>query len=200
MEEGKVTALVQPGEFEDLLTEVVRNGAQQLLAHAVEAEVCAFLDLHCGLATTEGHQRLVRHGYLPERSVQTGIGPVAVKQPRVRDRGIDGGKIRFNPSIIPKYARRSRSLDALIPALYLSGISSGNFQEALAALLGKDAPNLSPAVLRKLKADWKHDLQAWQQRDLSARRYVCIWADGVYLQARMETEKPRLRLKSSVYW
>ena len=189
MEEGKVTALVQPGEIEDLLTEVVRNGAQQLLAHAVEAEVSAFLDLHLGMTTADGRRRLVRHGYLPERSVQTGIGPVPVRQPRIRDRGDEGGKIRFNSSIVPKYARRSRSLDALIPALYLSGISSGNFQEALAALLGKDAPNLSPAVLRKLKADWRHDLRAWQRRDLSARRYVYIWADGVYLQARMETEK-----------
>ena len=189
MDESKVTALVQPGEFEDLLTEVLRDGAQQLLAHAVEAEVSAFLDLHLGLATADGHRRLVRHGHLPERSVQTGIGAVPVRQPRIRDRGAEGGKIRFNSSIVPKYARRSRSLDALIPALYLSGISSGNLQEALTALLGKDAPNLSPPVLRKLKADWKHDLQTWQRRDLSARRYVYIWADGVYLQARMETEK-----------
>ena len=167
----------------------MRLGAQQLLAHAVEAEVETFLNLHSGLATAEGHRRLVRHGYLPERSVQTGIGAVPIKQPRVRDRSDEDVKIRFNSSIVPKYARRSRSLDALIPALYLSGISSGNFQEALAALLGKDAPNLSPAVLRKLKADWRHDLQTWQRRDLSARRYVYIWADGVYLQARMETEK-----------
>lgn len=188
MEENTVTALVQPGEFKDLLTQVLRNGAQQLLAHAVEAEVSAFLDLYSGLATAEGHKRLVRHGHLPERSVQTGIGSVPVRQPRVRDRG-DGEKIRFNSSILPKYARRSRSLDALLPALYLSGISSGNLQEALSALLGKDAPNLSPAVLRKLKADWQDDLLAWQRRDLSARRYVYIWADGVYLQARMETEK-----------
>ena len=102
------------------MTEVLRNGAQQLLAHAVEAEVSAFLGLHSDLGTEEGRRRLVRHGHLPERSVQTGIGPVPVKQPRIRDRGDDGGKIRFNSSIVPKYARRTRSLDALLPALYLT--------------------------------------------------------------------------------
>jgi transposase-like protein len=115
---------------------------------------------------------------------------VSVQQPRVRDRSGDGAvPIRFSPSILPPYARRTKSLDALIPVLYLRGISSGDFQEALAALLGKDAPNLSPAVLGRLKGRWREEFERWQQRDLSARRYVYIWADGVYLQARMEPEK-----------
>ena len=166
----------------------LRQGARKLLAQAVEAEVTDFLSAHADLTTEDGRQRLVRHGHLRERTIQTGIGPVDVQQPRVRDRG-HGEKIRFSPAILPRYARRSKSLDALIPILYLRGISSGDFQEALSALLGEDAPNLSPAVLGRLKAAWKVELERWQQRDLSARRYVYIWADGVYLQARMEVEK-----------
>ncbi len=189
MKDDTVVALRQPGEFEDLLTDVLRQGARKLLAQAVEAEIADFLAAHADLTTEDGRQRLVRHGHLPERTIQTGIGSVEVQQPRVRDRGSDGEKIRFSPSILPPYARRSRSLDALIPILYLRGISSGDFQEALSALLGKDAPNLSPAVLGRLKSAWKEEFDRWQKRDLSARRYVYIWADGVYLQARMEVEK-----------
>jgi transposase-like protein len=189
MTEDTVVTLRQPGEFEDLLTDVLRRGACKLLAQAVEAEVADFLAAHADLTTEEGRQRLVRHGHLPERTIQTGIGSVEVQQPRVRDRGSDGEKIRFSPAILPPYARRSKSLDALIPILYLRGISSGDFQEALSALLGKEAPNLSPAVLGRLKAQWKQEFERWQQRDLSARRYVYVWADGVYLQARMEVEK-----------
>jgi transposase-like protein len=189
VEKDTVVTLRQPGEFEDLLTDVLRQGARKLLAQAVEAEVADFLAAHTDLTTEDGRQRLVRHGHLPGRTIQTGIGSVEVQQPRVRDRGSDGEKIRFSPSILPPYARRSRSLDALIPILYLRGISSGDFQEALSALLGKDAPNLSPAVLGRLKSAWKEEFERWQQRDLSARRYVYIWADGVYLQARMEVEK-----------
>jgi transposase-like protein len=189
LENDTVVALRQPGEFEDLLTDVLRQGARKLLARAVEAEVADFLATHADLTTEDGRQRLVRHGHLPERTIQTGIGSVEVQQPRVRDRGSNGEKIRFSPAILPPYARRSKSLDALIPILYLRGISSGDFQEALSALLGKDAPNLSPAVLGRLKASWKEEFERWRQRDLSARRYVYIWADGVYLQARMEVEK-----------
>ena len=189
MKDDTVVALRQPGDFEDLLTDVLRQGARKLLAQAVEAEVADFLAAHADLTTENGRQRLVRHGHLPARTIQTGIGSVEVQQPRVRDRGGDGEKIRFSPAILPRYARRSKSLDALIPILYLRGISSGDFQEALSALLGKDAPNLSPAVLVRLKAAWKEEFERWQQRDLTARRYVYIWADGVYLQARMEVEK-----------
>jgi transposase-like protein len=189
VENDTVVALRQPGEFEDLLTDVLRQGARKLLAQAVEAEVADFLAGHADLTTEDGRHRLVRHGHLPERTIQTGIGSVEVQQPRVRDRESNGEKIRFSPAILPPYARRSKSLDALIPILYLRGISSGDFQEALSALLGKDAPNLSPAALGRLKAAWKEEFERWQQRDLSAKRYVYIWADGVYLQARMEVEK-----------
>ena len=190
MPDDTVVALRQPGDFTDPLTDILRHGARQLLAQAVEAEVTAFFATHAELASEDGRQRLVRHGHLPERTIQTGIGPVEVRQPRVRDRGAaDGNHIRFSPTILPPYARRTSSLDALLPVLYLRGISTGDFQEALAALLGKEAPNLSPAVLTRLKAGWQEEFDRWKRRDLSARRYVYIWADGVYLQGRMEPDK-----------
>jgi putative transposase len=190
MEENKILTLRQPGEVADPLTEVLRNGARALLAQAVEAEVAEALAAHAHLTTDDGHRRLVRHGHMPERIIQTGIGPVTVRQPRVRDRGAaNGERIRFSSTLLPPYARRTKSLDALLPILYLRGISTGDMQEALAALLGKDAPNLSPSVLARLKTGWQEEFERWKRRDLSARRYVYIWADGVYLQARMEPDK-----------
>ncbi len=123
--------------------------------------------------------------------VQTGIGALELRRPKVRDRAADvasGEKIRFTSHILPKWARRSRSLDALLPVLYLRGISTGDFQDALSAILGAEAPNLSPGVISRLTAEWETEYERWQRRDLSARRYVCIWADGVYLQVRMEPE------------
>ena len=130
----------------------------------------------------------MRHGHGPERAIQTGVGPVAVRRAKVRDRGKVSAaeKIRFTSSILPKWARRTKSRDALLPVLYLRGISTGDFREALAALLGKGAANLSPAAITRLVAEWQADYAAWLKRDLSARRYVYVWADGVYLQARME--------------
>jgi putative transposase len=187
-----VTKLIQPGAFDDPLTEVLRNGARALLAQAVEAEVADFLARHADLKTEEGYQRVVRHGHLPEREVMTGIGPVTVRQPRVRDRGAGAeatDRIRFTPMILPPYARRSRSLEVLLPVLYLKGISTGDFEEALAALLGKDAPGLSASTIARLKEVWIDEHARWQKRDLSARRYVYVWADGIYLQARLEDEK-----------
>jgi putative transposase len=128
------------------------------------------------------------HGHGPERLIQTGIGPVEVSRVKIRDRGAtsEADRIRFTSAILPKWARRTKSLDALLPILYLRGLSTGDFQEALSALLGKDAPNLSPSVISRLTADWQAEYERWQSRDLSAQRYVYVWADGVYLQARME--------------
>ena len=138
MSNDNVFKLIQPGAFDDRLTEVLRQGARTLLAQAVEAEVADFLAKHVGLRTEDGRQRLVRHGHLPEREIMTGIGAVAVRQPRVRDRGAaaDGAeRIRFTPVILPPYMRRSKSIETLLPILYLKGISTGDFSEALAALL-----------------------------------------------------------------
>jgi transposase-like protein len=189
MENSTVTPLVQPGSFADLLTEVLRSGAQRLLAHAVEAEVSVFIAGHADERLDDGRARIVRHGHLPERDIQTGIGPVRVQQPRVRDRGMDGSaRIHFSPSILPKHARRTKSLDAVLPILYLKGISSGSFQDALSALLGPAAPNLSSDTILRLRKGWEEELTQWRARDLSARRYVYIWADGIYFQARMEDQ------------
>ena len=186
-----VVSLRQPDRLDDdPLTDILRQGARQLLAQAVEAEVEAFLAAMKGERLADGRDRLVRHGHGPERQVQTGIGPVAVQRVRVRDRGADAGgeRIRFTSTILPRWARRTRSLDAVLPVLYLRGLSMGDFQEALGALLGKEAPNLSPSVIARLRAEWEADYARWQRRDLSVRRYVYVWADGVYLQARMEPQ------------
>jgi putative transposase len=190
IEPSKLVRLRQPDDIDDPLTEVLRAGARRLLVRAVELEAEAFLTGLQELKLPDGRARLVRHGHGPERQVQTGIGPVTVAQVKMRDRGAatEQDRIRFSSAILPKWARRTRSLDALLPVLYLRGVSTGDFQEALSALLGKDAPNLSPPVVGRLTAEWQADYERWQGRDLSARRYVYIWADGVYLQARMEDQ------------
>jgi len=186
--DSNVLQFRQPDAIDDPLNELAREGARRILAQALIAEADAFVSLWQDARLPDGRDRVVRHGHGPERAIQTGIGPVAVRRAKVRDRGevLAAEKIRFTSSILPKWARRTKSLDALLPILYLRGVSTGDFQEALAALLGKDAPNLSPAVITRLTAEWQAEYDAWQKRDLSARRYVYVWADGVYLQARME--------------
>ena len=189
MSNDNVIKLIQPGTFTDHLTEILRNGACALLTQAVEAEVAEFLTKHADLKTGDGHRRVVRHGRLPKREIMTGIGPVAVRQPRVRDRETGAGdpeRIRFTPTILPPYARRSKSLEMLIPILYLKGVSTGDFEEALAALLGKDAPGLSASTIARLKEVWIDEYKRWNERDLSTKRYVYVWADGIHLQARLE--------------
>lgn len=158
---------------------------------ALKAEADGFVAQFSEDRLADGRRRVVRHGTGTERVIQTGIGPIDVRRQKVRDRATDvpaAAKVRFTSSILPKWARRSKSLDALLPALYLRGISTGDFQEALSAILGADAPSLSPGVIARLTTGWQEEYDRWQGRDLSARRYVYIWADGVYLQARMEPE------------
>ena len=192
--DSNVVRLRQPDEIDDPLTDVLRAGARQLLAQAVELEAEAFLSGMRDLKLPDGRARLVRHGHGPERLIQTGIGPVAVSRVKIRDRGAASAaeRVRFSSSILPKWARRTRSLDALLPVLHLRGVSTGEFGEALAALLGRDAPNLSPSVIARLTAEWQAGYVRWQGRDLSARRCVHVWADGVYLQARMEDHAERM--------
>ena len=186
--DSTVSAFRHPDTIDDPLTTVLRDDARRLLAEAIEAEASAFLAAMKDERLTDGRARFVRHGHGPERTIQTGIGPVPVKRAKVRDRGTDNGgeRVPFTSAILPKWARRTTSLDALLPVLHLRGLSTGDFQEALSALLGKDAPNLSPSLIARLKDDWQADYDRWQHRDLSARHYVYVWADGVYLQARME--------------
>ena len=192
MKDDTVVSLRQPGTFsDDPLTDILRAGARQLLAQAIEAEVEGHIVAHAELTDAQGRRRVVRHGYLPEREIQTGLGAVRVKAPRVRDRDPEapGGRIGFTSSILPRYLRRSKSMEELLPWLYLKGISSGDFGEALAALLGPDAPGLTASTISRLKALWWDEYEAWQQRDLSARRYVYFWADGIYFSPRMDHDK-----------
>ena len=172
----------------DPLTDILREGARRLIEQAVEAELQVLLDETNHLVDDRGRRRIVRNGHLPERSIQTGIGAVPVNVPRVHDRSGENGRIRFSSSILPKYVRRTRSLEALIPWLYLKGISTGDFSEALAALLGRDAPGLAPATISRLKTSWQADLETWKRRDLTGRHYVYFWADGVYFNVRMDQD------------
>jgi transposase-like protein len=189
MTDTNVFQFPQPGAFADPLTEVLRSGARALLAQAVEAEVTTLLERHADEVTDDGRRRLVRHGHLPAREIMTGIGPVAVRCPRVRDRVGEGcERIRFSSAILPPYARRSKSLEVLIPILYLKGISTGDFEEALVALLGKDAGGLSASTVARLKDAWSEERVRWSKRDLSAKRYVYFWVDGIHVQARLEDE------------
>ena len=187
MTDTNVFQLSQPGTFTDPLTEVLRTGARALLAQALEAEVSSLLSCHADKLTDNGRRRLVRHGHLPAREIMTGIGPVAVHCPRVRDRGSEGcERIRFSSAILPPYARRSKSLEVLIPILYLKGISTGDFEDALIALLGRDAGGLSAATIGRLKEAWSEEHARWSKRDLSTKRYIYFWVDGIHVQARLE--------------
>jgi putative transposase len=174
--------------FDDPLTDILRQGARRLLSAALEAEVQSFLKQYKEINDDKGCQRLVRNGYLPEREIQTGIGQVPVRAPRIRDRQPDSpqGRIRFTSAIVPPYLRRTKSIETLLPWLYLKGISTGDFTEALTALLGKDAPGLSAATIGRLKTIWQDEYKQWQQRDLSKKRYVYLWADGIYCNVRMD--------------
>jgi transposase-like protein len=167
----------------DALTEVLRSGARELLQQAVEGEVAEFIARHRELKDERERQRVVRNGYKPERTIQTGIGEVAVKAPRVRDRE---GEIKFRSSILPAYLRRTRSIEELLPWLYLKGLSTGDFSTALAALLGKDARGLSAATISRLKEGWKVEYERWSKRSLAGKEYVYLWADGVHFGVRLE--------------
>ena len=172
-----------PNEVRDALTEVLREGARTLLAQAIEAEVAEFLAGHADKRDAAGRARLVRNGHLPERTVQTGLGAVTVKAPRVRDRA---GQLRFASSILPPYLRRTKTIEELLPWLYLKGISTGGFSDALAALLGRDAPGLSAGTISRLKAVWEAEHAQWEKRSLVHKRYVYLWVDGIHFGVRME--------------
>jgi transposase-like protein len=170
----------------DVLTDLLRDGARRLLAEAIEAEVAAWIDAHAHLKDDAGRQQVVRNGHLPERAIQTGAGAIEVRQPRVRDRRPAGQREAFTPVVLPPYLRRTKSLEELIPWLYLKGISTGDFSEALRAILEPDAPNLSATTVTRLKAVWERDHQAWSKRSLAGRHYVYVWADGVHFNIRLE--------------
>jgi transposase-like protein len=192
MEEDSVVRLLRPGSSiaDDPLLAVLRDGARRMLMQAIEAEVDGFLVACAELVDDQGRRRVVRNGHGPERQLQTGIGPIAVRRPKVRDRGADdAARIRFTSAVLPAYLRRTKNVEELLPWLYLKGISTGQFEEALAALLGSDAPGLSATTVRRLTAAWHEEHERWRTRDLSARRYVYLWADGVYFTPRLEHDR-----------
>lgn len=181
-------ALPLPSEH-DVLTDLLRRGAKQLLADAVQAEVAAYLAARSHLLDDAGRQQVVRNGFLPQRTILTGIGAVEVKQPRVQDRRPAQEREKFSSAILPPYLRKTRSIEELIPWLYLKGISTGDFSEALAAILGPQAKGLSAATITRLKAVWAEEYDAWRKRSLSGKHYVYVWADGVHFNIRLEEDR-----------
>jgi putative transposase len=169
-----------------VLEDVIRDGARQLLQAALEAEVADHIERFSMMRDTNGHRLVVRNGCKPERAIQTGIGPVRIQQPRVADHGADSA---FTSRLLPPYMRRVPSVDALIPALYLHGVSTGDFGEALTAIMGPQAAGLSATNIVRLKEGWKQEYEAWQKRDLSGKHYVYVWADGVYFNVRLEDDR-----------
>jgi transposase-like protein len=172
----------------DVLTEILRQGAQKMLATAIENEVVEYIAEHENQRDACGYRLVVRNGWLPARTIQTGVGPVEVEQPRVNDKRIDenGQRIHFSSKILPPYLRRTKSIDELIPWLYLKGISTGDFTEALQALLGPQAPGLSATNIVRLKESWQQEWADWSKRSLEGKYYVYLWADGVYFNIRLE--------------
>jgi putative transposase len=183
MTQDNLISLKLPSEsFDDALTQLVRQGARQIIAQAVEAELAEFLVQYQDLKDEQGRQAVVRNGYLPQRTVTTGVGEVEVQVPKVRDR--TGSGIKFNSLLLPPYLKRSRSIEEVLPWLYLKGVSTGDFAEALTSLLGDEVKGLSANTISRLKTKWSDEHKQWQQRSLKSKRYVYVWADGVYFNIR----------------
>lgn len=191
MSEDNIIEFTNPAKpvVQDQLTEFLRINAAKLLQAALEAEVEELINNFKQSKIDNTKQRIVRNGYLPERDIKTGIGDIPVKVPRVRDRAEVDEPVVFESELIPKYMRRTVTLDLMLPILYLKGISTNDFQDALAPMLGENSKTISPGVISSLKKSWYTDFQQWQKSDLSKKKYVYFWADGVYLQARMESDK-----------
>ena len=190
MQESTTSTVAFPSSSaKDVMTEILREGAQQMLAAAVEAEVADWIDRHAHVKDDQGHRQVVRNGHLPERTITTGIGEVQVRQPRVRDRRPDGEKEKFTSKILPPYLRKTKSIEDLIPWLYLKGVSTGEFPEALAALLGPDAAGLSATTVTRLKSHWEQEYAQWNKRSLEGKRYVYVWADGIHFNIRLEKDR-----------
>ncbi len=182
MKNDNVIPLEKPVENEDLLTAMLRQGAKDLISRAVQAELTEFLAQYQDVVDDQGRRSVVRNGYQPAREIMTGIGPVDIKVPKTRDKSGQG--IHFRSDLLPPYIKRSKSLETVLPWLYLKGISTGDFSEALASLLGEDAKGISAGTISRLKQAWIQEHDVWRQRDLSGQRYVYIWADGIYFNIR----------------
>lgn len=173
----------------DVLSSVLREGAQRMLAQAIQAEVESYLSERSGLVNEAGHRQVVRNGSMPERTIMTGIGPINVMQPRVLDRRPQEEAETFSSRILPPYLRKTKSIDELIPWLYLKGVSTGDFQEALQALVGPQAAGLSASTITRLKSIWEAEQSEWSKRSLEGKQYVYVWADGVHFNIRLEEDR-----------
>ena len=190
MQEGTTqTVSLSSTTTSDALTEILREGAQRMLATAIEAEAADWVERHSHLSDDKGRRQVVRNGYLPERKITTGLGEIEVQQPRVHDRRSERERERFTSKILPPYLRKTKSIEELIPWLYLKGVSTSDFSEALAALLGPDATGLSASTVTRLKSCWEDEYHEWSQRSLAERQYVYVWADGIHFNIRLEEDR-----------
>jgi putative transposase len=189
MQEVTTTTLTFPSTSRDALTEILRQGAQAMLTTAIEVEVAEWIEGHEHLRDERGHRQVVRNGYLPERSITTGIGPVKVRQPRVHDRRSKDEAESFSSKILPPYLRKTRSIEELLPWLYLKGISTGDFNEALQALVGPACPGLSASTVTRLLEGWQAEYHEWSKRSLTDKHYVYLWVDGVHFNIRLEEDR-----------
>lgn len=188
MQEGIASTVRLPGS-QGLLDEILRQGAQQLLAQAIEAEVAEWIDEHQLVTDERGRRQVVRNGYMPERKLVTPLGERAVEQPRVHDRRPAENREKFSGKLLPPYLRKTKSIEELIPYLYLKGISTGDFQEALSAILGPDCPGLSATTITRLKSVWEQEYNDWSKRSLKDQEYVSIWADGIHGNIRLGEDR-----------
>jgi transposase-like protein len=192
MDESTTTEAVRPAPIgtKDALTEICKEGARRMLATALEAEVEEFVSQFASVMDADGRRVVRRNGYAKERKLQTGLGDVPVRAPRVRDdRKESDERVKFTSEILPPYLRRTKAIEELLPWLYLKGVSTGDFSEALAALLGPDAPGLSATQIVRLKTSWEAEYESWAKRSLAHKRYVYVWADGIYFNARLTGER-----------
>lgn len=178
-----------PAFTRDPLSAVLRQGAQRMLTQAIEAEVAEWIEQHANVVDAAGHRQVVRNGHLPERTIVTGIGEVSVRQPRIHDRRPKEERELFTSKILPPYLRKTKSIEELIPWLYLKGVSTGGFHEALQALLGPDCPGLSATTVTRLKEVWEQEYEVWSKRSLEGQEYVYFWVDGIYSNVRLEDDR-----------
>ena len=177
----------------DALTEILRAGAQKMLTAAIEREVADYIEERKDIVDESGRRLVVRNGHLPEREITTGVGTVAVSQPRVRDKRSADQREVFTPGVLPKYLRKTKSIEEMIPWLYLKGISTNDFPEALQSLLGTDAKGLSASTITRLKSGWEEEYSEWSKRSLAGKRYVYMWADGIYSNIRFNDNEGRTK-------
>jgi len=190
MRESSIDRCVLPvPQSRDVMTEILRAGAQKMLAEMIQQEVEDWLAEHQHLRDEQGRRQVVRNGFLPKRTITTGVGQVEVQQPRVRDRRAADKAEPFTSKILPPYLRKTKSIEELIPWLYLKGVSTGDFSEALKALVGPDCPGLSATTVTRLKSVWEEEFQEWNKRSLHGKQYVYIWADGVHFNIRLEEDR-----------